>query len=537
VLDILWTAFYNHYVCLSGKKHKNWEHHAMQKNLLEYLEYTAARVPQKLALTDQKTSLTFSELLENSRRLGSEIVRSVQAVNRPVAVLTDRDVQSVVGFLGVLQSGNYYVPVDVKMPSARMQALMDQLQPVCMICTEKQLRVADTFSQICPILTQETALAGSVDDNLLKNNRDRVLDVDPAYIIFTSGSTGKPKGIVVSHRSVIDFSDWYADTCGIAQTDVLGNQAPFYFDLSVKDLYSMLKTGASMHILPRKFFTFPMLLMQYLKEQEVTVLSWATSAFHLIANSGVLEKVKPEHLRRVIVGGEALQAKQLNLWRREHPRVQYINLYGPTEVTVDCCYYIIDRDFADTEAIPIGKACENMEVFLLDEAGQPVLPGQPGEICARGTGLAQGYFGDWEKTAAVFTQNPRNPWYPDLIYHTGDMAMQDADGNFVFLSRKDNQIKHGGYRIELGEIETALNSVAEIRAAICFFDPEKDKIHCVYQGDLTDAQLVTAIRDLVPKYMLPNVFHKVKTMQYNANGKIDRNKLKEEYLHAEDPNA
>ena len=506
----------------------------MQKNLLEYLEATAARVPEAPALTDENTCITFGKLRDQARRLGTAIARRVGKANRPVAVLTDRKASSIVGFQGVLYSGNYYVPVDCKMPLGRMESLLDQLRPAAMVLDRGDSEVVEAFTELCPQIFVEDALAEESDDGLLTALRRKVLDVDPAYVIFTSGSTGTPKGIVVSHRSVIDFTEWYVDTCGITGEDILGNQAPFYFDLSVKDLYSTMKTGASMHILPRKFFLFPILLMRYLEEHKVTTLSWATSAFHLVANSGVLEKVVPQSLRRVILGGEALQAKQLNIWRRALPQVQYINLYGPTEVTVDCCYYFIDREFADTESIPIGKACENKEVFLLDGEGNPVPQGEPGEICVRGSGLAQGYYGDWDKSGAVFTQDPRNSWYHDRIYHTGDMAVENEDGNFVFLARKDNQIKHGGYRIELGEIETALNSLAEIKAAVCFFDPGKDKIHCVYQGELTSADIVKGIRDLVPKYMLPNVYHQVERMPYNANGKIDRNALKRDYLDGTD---
>lgn len=506
----------------------------MQKNLLEYLEQTALVRPDAPAVTDDKGSISFGGLLELSRRVGTVIARQALTQNRPVMVVTGRNLQSVAGFMSVLCSGNYYVPVDRKMPAARMESIFEQLHPAAVVFTEADRTVAERFLGRTSLVCLEEAAGEEADAGLLASLRRRVLDVDPAYIIFTSGSTGAPKGIVVSHRSVIDFTDWYVQTCSITGDDVLGNQAPFFFDLSVKDLYSTMKTGASMHILPQKFFAFPILLMRYLVDHRVTTLSWATSAFHLIANSGVLEKCVPESVRRVILGGEALQAKQLNIWRRALPQTQFINLYGPTEVTVDCCYYIIDRDFADTDSIPIGKACENMEVFLLDEAGNPVAPGQPGELCARGSGLAQGYFGDWEKTSKVFTQDPRNPWYTDRIYHTGDMAVQDPEGNFLFLARKDNQIKHGGYRIELGEIETVLNGQPLIQAAICFFDPEKDKIHCVYQGDMDTNTLAQALWALLPKYMIPNVYHQVRRMPYNPNGKIDRVALKKEFLHDED---
>ena len=156
-----------------------------------------------------------------------------------------------------------------------------------------------------------------------------MLDIDPAYVIFTSGSTGIPKGIVICHRSVIDFTEWFVSAGGFTQEDVLANQAPFYFDLSVKDIYTALKTGATVHIIPQKLFLFPLPLVRFLEEKRITALAWATSAFHLLAASGALEREAPTHLRTVLLGGEALQAKYLNRWRRALPQVRYVNLYGP----------------------------------------------------------------------------------------------------------------------------------------------------------------------------------------------------------------
>lgn len=356
-----------------------------------------------------------------------------------------------------------------------------------------------------------------------------MLDIDPAYVIFTSGSTGIPKGIVICHRSVIDFTEWFVSAGGFTQEDVLANQAPFYFDLSVKDIYTALKTGATVHIIPQKLFLFPLPLVRFLEEKRITALAWATSAFHLLAASGALEREAPTHLRTVLLGGEALQAKYLNRWRRALPQVRYVNLYGPTEVTVDCTWYPIERDFADHEAIPIGRPCPNKEIVLLDEQLRPVPPGQPGEICVRGMGLTRGYFGEWDKTRSALIQDPRNPHYPDLLYRTGDLAVMDGDGVLTFLSRRDGQIKHMGYRIELGEIETALTSLPQVEEAVCLFDRERDKILCVYSGE-ESPQVARQARSLLPRYMVPNLYHWRKALPHNPNGKIDRAALREEFL-------
>lgn len=500
-------------------------------NLLEYLENTAGRFPDKPAFCDKDRTFAFEELWQFARRCGTAIARRVDGVNRPIAVLTGRTAVTAAAFQAVLASGCCYVPVDEAMPRARMEAILNQLRPPLLLCAPGQEETAAELAHLCPGLNVEEGAKEEPDDALLEGRRARVLDVDPAYAIFTSGSTGTPKGIVVSHRSVIDFVEWMADACRFSQDDVLANQAPFYFDLSVKDLYMTLKCGATCHILEKKLFSFPLLLMREIERVEATALIWATSAFHLVANSGALDRCRPQTLNKVILGGEALGAKQLNLWRAALPEVQYINLYGPTEVTVDCTWYPIPRDrvFAADEAVPIGTACRNMEVLLLDGELRPVPDGQVGEICVRGVGLANGYYGDWDKTRAAFIQNPLNPWYPDRLYRTGDLARRGEDGLLYFAARKDGQIKHMGYRIELGEVETALNGVDGVEA-VCFFDQGRDKIVCVCCTQLTDNEIVGAIREKLPRYMQPNLYRRVDAMPYNANGKIDRVRLREAYF-------
>ncbi len=500
------------------------------RNVLEYLHDTAAAHPAHPALVEEKCTMTFAMLLQRAQAIGTALCGVVDGSNQPVVVLVDRTADGAAALLGVLESGNYYVPLDSRMPLERLAGILQQLQPAALLYAEKDEKAATPFASVCPLLQIEQAAQTVPDSAQLAARRNTVLDADPAYIIFTSGSTGVPKGIVVSHRALIDFTEWITQSCGIMGADRLANQAPLYFDTSVKNLYPALKTGATVYLLPKKFFSFPLLLTRYLNEQEMTVAIWSTSAFHLVANSGVLEKEPPKTLRLIAVGGEALQAKQLNRWRRVLPDAAYFNHYGPTEVTVDCAYYPITRDFADDEPIPIGRACENMELLILRPDGTKAAPGEPGEICVRGLGLACGYYGDWDKTDAAFCQNPCNPHYPDRIYRTGDLGQWDAEGNVRFLSRQDDQIKHMGYRIELGEIETALAALQGIETAICFFDAARDFIVCVYQGTLEEAALATALRRKLPQYMVPNRFRRLESMPYNANGKIDRNQLKKDYF-------
>ena len=504
-------------------------------NLLEYLENSAARVPEKTAFADEKRSFTFAQLLDFAHRCAAAIAQRTEAVNRPVAVLVGRTAITLAAFQGVLASGNFYVPIDERMPARRMQAVLDQLQPALLLYAADQQGVLPAIDAGCPLLCLEEVENTAPDAALVAARSAMVLDIDPAYVIFTSGSTGTPKGIVISHRAVIDFTEWMAEASGIGEADILANQAPFYFDLSVKDIYLTLKCGAATHILPKKLFMFPLMLLREIERIGATALIWATSAFNLVANAKALEKCQPRSLRCVIVGGEALMARNLNVWRRALPGVQYINLYGPTEVTVDCTWYPVplDRSFSDEEPLPIGTACRNKQVLLLNDAMCPAADGEPGEICVRGIGLACGYYGEPEKTAAAFVQNPLNPAYPDRIYRTGDIGVRGADGLLYFSARKDGQIKHMGYRIELGEIETALLSLAGVPDAICFFDSERDRIVCCYEGGLTPDALVAQLKDRLPRYMLPNIWRPHDRLPHNANGKVDRVALREEYSRAD----
>ena len=502
----------------------------LQTNVLEYLEQSAAQWGGKTAFTDESGAVTFGQMLEQAQGLGTLLAKTTGAVNRPVAVLVDRTVRTLTAMQAVLASGNYYVPVDSKMPLARMRKILTQTGAAALLYDAGDRELAEGLSDCCLPIAMEDGFAAPADAALLRRHRAQVLDVDPVYVIFTSGSTGEPKGIVVSHRSVIDFTEWMTEFCGYGHEEIFANQAPFYFDLSVKDIYQTMKLGATCHIFARKLFSFPLLLVKALEEKQITALNWATSAFHLVASSGALDKCAPRTVRKAALGGEALQAKHVNVWRRALPQLHVINLYGPTEVTVDCTGYHLDRDFADEEAIPLGTACANKQIILLDADLKPVKPGESGEICVRGSGLANGYFGDWEKTGGAFIQNPLNPHYPDRLYRTGDMAVE-RDGLLYFLSRKDGQIKHMGYRIELGEIEVALHSIPEIKTAVCLYDSGRERIVCVYVGELESHPLAKAMRALVPKYMLPNIYVKLDEMPYNANGKVDRVKLKEQYIH------
>ena len=503
------------------------------RNVAEYLERSAARVPDKTAFSDAAGAVSYRQMLHDAQALGTVLAGLPGCRNAPVAVMIGRTAASVTAMQGVLQSGCYYVPIDEQMPEARMRSILGQVHARAIVHTAANEPQARALADCAPLVSLEEASQRTPDEALLRARREEILDIDPVYVLFTSGSTGTPKGIVIPHRAILDFTAWMTEFCGYTEDEIFGNQAPFYFDLSGKDVYQTLSLGASCRIFEKKYFTFPMLLLKAMEEAGVTTINWATSAFHLVAASGALTKYAPTHLKKAALGGEALQARYVNMWKRAIPEAELYNMYGPTETTVDCAALHLTRTYRDDEPIPIGRACRNMQLLLLKDDLTEAAPGETGELCVRGSGLAAGYFADAEKTDAAFIQNPLCPDYRDILYRTGDMAVQREDGNFYFLARRDGQIKHMGYRIELGEIETALYSVDGLHDAVCFYDAMRDRIVCVYAGDLDTNALARALRTALPKYMLPNVYEKLEALPHNANGKLDRAALKERFLHAQ----
>lgn len=499
------------------------------KNIVDYLENTERQYGGKLAYVDEERAVTFSELKENAKKIASGLT-DVCAMGAPVLVYMGKSVECIESFLGIAYTGAFYVPIDIAMPYPRVKLIMDTLS-ADLVITRKREEIPENMKKCCRILYVEDLIQETIKEEEIAKRQRRCIDTDPCYAIFTSGSTGVPKGVLVSQRSVINFTEWWCETFAFSSEEIFANQTPFYFDASVKDIYATLRCGATMYIVPKKLFSLPKKLVHFLNEHQITCIDWVPSALCMIVNFRTFEKEKPEYLKKVMFLGEVMPTKQYNMWKKALPDVQYANLYGPTEATGDCTFYKINREFEDSEPIPIGNACNNTEVFLLNEADERIEEAEvAGEICVRGCSLALGYYNNPEKTAQVFVQNPLQKNYGEKIYRTGDLGKYNTFGEIVFLSRKDHQIKHMGHRIELGEIETALAALDGIRRVCCLYEERTKRIVAVYEGALTQQEIAAGIRDRLPAYMAPNVYYQVESMPVNLNGKIDRVLLKQQYV-------
>lgn len=504
----------------------------MFTNILDMLENSAQKFPERLAFGDAEKDITFAELVKKSKAVGTLLADKIK-IAEPVAFYMDKSVDAACAMFGTVYAGGFYSFLDVKQPQVRTESVLGILEPKVIFTDAENFEKISGYATDAEIWKIEEVLVQNTEINEEKLSFVRVnfQDVNPLYVNFTSGSTGVPKGVVVSHRSVIEFISCFTEIFGIKETDIIGNQAPFDFDVSVKDIYSGLMTGAKVQIIPKKYFSMPTNLMDYLADKEVTTLVWAVSAMCFVSVMKGFDYRLPDKIHTVMFSGEVLPIKHYKIWKKNLPNAKFVNLYGPTEITCNCTYYVLDREFGDADVIPMGKAFPNEKVFLLDENDALVTEkGVQGEICVGGTALALGYYKDREKTDQVFVQNPLNKAYNEMIYRTGDLGKYNEDGDLVYVSRKDFQIKHLGHRIELGEIEAVTMAREGVTRTCCIYDHEKQRLILFYTGEREKVDLMKELRTVLPPFMLPNNLVPVEEMPLNKNGKIDRNKLMSDFL-------
>lgn len=504
----------------------------MLNSAVRWLEQTAAAYPEKTAVEDEHGTFTWAELEKCAAAAASAILSRGFGPNRPILVYLPKSRESVVSFLAALYAGCPYAPVDYAIPMGRLEKTVENLEPALIITDGAGMERLNglQLGEAQTVLYSELS-AFPIDRNAVKAALDGVIDTDPAYIMYTSGSTGNPKGVAVPHRGVIEYAQAVTETFRITERSVLGLQSGFHFDNSTFDLYASLSTGAKLVIIPEILFLYPHKLMDLMEEKEISCIFWVPTIMINVANTGALEGRSLPSLESVVFAGEVMPNRQLNMWRRALPDRVYANLYGPTEITVDCTCYIADREFADSDPLPIGKPWRGARILLLKDDNTPAAVGEEGEICVLGSGVALGYWNAPEQTAKAFVQNPLNPNYPERMYRTGDLGRWDSDGNLLFCGRRDSQIKIDGIRLELGDVEAAASCVDGVRRACALFDGEKGEIVLFLETsrEVTLRKFNQELRAFAPSYMLPKRLETMEKFPENKNGKIDRPLLRKQY--------
>lgn len=489
-------------------------------NVLEYLEQAAERFPDRTAIGDEKGKITYRTYREMAVRIGQELRRKgLGDAGKPVGVLAERSRWIPVLFMGIVYSGNFYVPIAPELPEEKRKEIIQNAGIDLVLSSGTCLELE---GQTEPGENAGTAVSGNCPET----------GELPLYMVYTSGSTGKPKGIVKTHEAVIDFTEAFWKVFPTEEQEVIGNQTPFFFDASAKDIYFALKGGVTLEILPSGLFSFPVKLLEYMNEKRVTMISWVPSALALVSQTNAFTVVKPETLKKVFFVGETFSVRQLDIWRRELPHTRYVNLYGFSEIAGICCYYEIGKNMLleNTDRLPIGKPLDNCIVFLVNPENGTLITKKSriGEVYVSSRALAREYYHEPEKTRKAFVMGSFDG-EEKRFFKTGDMAYYDEEDCLVFVSRKDFQIKYRGCRIELEEIETVAKKMPEIVNCGCVYIEEGQRLVLFYESSgqvtLEEKKVKLFLRTQLPAYMLPGQVKCLDKIPVNANGKTDRQAL------------
>lgn len=504
----------------------------MIKNILEYFENTVKIKSNKIAVVDGDRKIVFAELAGKARSVGSAVFnKSGKAKKKPIAVFLPKSIESIIADIGIVYSGNAYMNLDIKTPLERISNILKLVEPLFIITDTKYKNMILQIFDAEKILDINDLIVEKAEHQILLEHLETIIDTDPLCLINTSGSTGTPKSVVLNHRSFIDFTEWALGTMKWNDDEIIGSLSPAVFDIYSFEMCLLMSKASTVVIIPDSWSAFPVKIINLLNEQKVTYLFWVPTIMVNIANMGILDKISMPHIRMIWFAGEVFPTKQFNIWRSHLKDVTFVNMYGPIDITLDCTYYIVERDISNEEPIPIGYPCRNTDVLLLDENDNLVIQQDiEGELCVRGTSLAMGYYNNPEKTKSAFVQNPLNKAYPEIIYRTGDIVYFNERKEIIFKGRKDSLIKHSGYRVELTEVEHVIvNTLKLVDNGCAVYDYTKKEIVFFYESNMEQSIAVfrKSIGKALPNYMIPNRFIHIELLPKNTNGKIDRFKLKE----------
>ena len=513
--------------------------------LPQAVDQMAARHPDREAVRFGRRSLSYGQLAAQSNSLARTLVELGVKRRDRVGIYQGKSLEMAVAIYGIMKAGAAYVPIDPASPPSRLEYVvrhcgigvvvsqgsrLAQLQQIAAAGAPLRCVVGVSADEPGPVecLGWDQALAapgGAPPDVGL-------IEQDLAYIMYTSGSTGEPKGIMHTHHSGLSYARWAASAYGLHGEDRLTNHAPLHFDLSTFDFFSGALAGAATVIVAEEVLRFPASYAQLLDEERISVCFTVPFAMIQLLLRGALDKRNLSSLRWFIFGGEPFPTKHLRDLMNCLPSTGFSNMYGPAE-TNGCTYYNVPALGADAnEPVPIGRACPNVELLIVDADDQPVPAGEAGELLVRSPTMMQGYWQRPDLNSKAFYRRPVFENYSDYFYRTGDLVRRAGDGELHFIGRKDRQIKVRGYRVELDEVEVGLLAHEAVEEAAAFPIANADGARQVGAAvrlrrgaECSEAELNAYLKARLPWYAVPATIALAEDFPRTSSGKIDRRAL------------
>ena len=523
--------------------------------LQHLLSASTEKFPDNIAVIFGEDSLSYKALDVITNKLANYLLYSGVKRGDRVGIYINKSIPSIVSIYGILKVGAVYVPLDPQAPLSRVSYIINNCDIEVVLTSSAKANAlikvhTNTKCLNSMVITdsksvdmESTTLNVTLWSEIEGSNHNHLPSIsaiqnDLAYIIYTSGSTGNPKGVMISHLNSLTFVNWASKALGFTSKDIFSSHAPLHFDLSIFDIYVAAKSGATLVLVPETMSMFPPRLAQWIEKNKITVWYSVPSILSMMVMHGQLEKRNFSNLRMVIYAGEVFPVKYLRKLMKVIPEPEYYNLYGPTETNVITYYKTPQIPESQTIPVPIGKQCENIEAFAVTKEGTIVTkPGEEGELMARGMCVAQGYWGDEDKTNKVFVKNPFEVHFEDRMYKTGDLVTLDENGNYIFKGRIDHMIKSRGYRIEIGEIEAAIYGNEMIKEAAVIAIPDDlitNRIKAIVvlkEGiEMDAAGLRTYCAEKIPKYMVPESVEFREKLPKTSTGKVNKPQLLKESL-------
>ncbi|MDZ8078514.1 MAG: amino acid adenylation domain-containing protein [Nostoc sp. DcaGUA01] len=528
--------------------------------LQHLLEINARNYSDKEAVIYKNQSITYQQLDKVSNQLARVLNDTGIGKGDRVGICLNKSIEAVITIYGILKAGAAYVPIDPFAPVKRLRFLIEDCELKALVTTSPKLTklyedvIDNSFSQYLQCVILEDLGTPESESELFPTNivtwqevlrspdsplsPTALIDQDLATIMYTSGSTGKPKGVMISHRALLTSVNCFDRGFDVQPTDRISGLFPIYFIGSIFDIFLPIKAGATLVLVPSELSVLPIELSKFTENQRITIWSSVSSLLTQLVLRGNLDEYKFPDLRIIIFGGEIFPQKYLHNLMKAIPQAKYYQLYGSTEA-FPRTFYLLGDLTPEMKKIPIGKAFPNIDLFVVNEENKIVNPGESGELCMRGSSLMKGYWKMPEKTKEVLVPYVLNPHLgEEIVFRTGDIVKQDADGNYIYVDRGDYQIKSRGYRIELAEIETTLYNHPDIEEAVVIAIPDEqisNRIEAIVaikeESNLKQHDLQYFCAERLPKYMIPeNIDFRHTSLPKTVTGKINRNLLRTEAI-------